>query len=370
MAEPESGADAHLDRRHRRSQRKNARIRRGIALGAAIAVVVGVVLVATDLVRIGGSDTPSIAGTLHQGAGSGAVAANTPSTTTAENCRALSTTDPLKLWVGGDSLAGSLGPSLGAITGSTGVVQPYFDSRVSSGLANPGFFDWPNQATTELADISPDIVVFIIGANDWSAVTGGDTWKADYAKRVEEMVSILAGSGRTVYWVSAPIHRDTNMNDAVVQVNVVAAAVVQRHPNVKFVDAYKLFSDTDGKFALNLPDETGKVVTMRAGDGVHLTTDGGDFLARAVFKLVDAQCRVTAQKVAGVTKETIQTAGSTQVAPSSNSSSGSNSGATVQTTPPATAPPSTTIPVPETTPSTTTLPTTTTTTPSPPPSTP
>ena len=36
---------------------------------------------------------------------------------------------------------------------------------------------------------------------------------------------------------------------------------------------------------------------MRAGDGVHFTMDGADYLARTVFKLVDAQCAVTAQKV-------------------------------------------------------------------------
>ena len=51
--------------------------------------------------------------------------------------------EPLKLWVGGDSLAGSLGPALGTLAGATGVVQPYFHSRVSSGLSNPSFVDWP-----------------------------------------------------------------------------------------------------------------------------------------------------------------------------------------------------------------------------------
>src|SRR5439155_25425129 len=96
-----------------------------------------------------------------------------------------------------------------------------------------------------------------------------------------------------------------------------------------------------------LPDETGKVLTMRAGDGVHFTMDGADYLARTVYKLVDAQCDVTAQKVAGATLQTIESEGSTQVAPgagsSSSSSSGSNSGA-IATTPPATSPPATSPP--------------------------
>ena len=48
---------------------------------------------------------------------------------------------------------------------------------------------------------------------------------------------------------------------------------------------------------------------------MHLTVDGGNYLARAVYKVIDAQCKVTAQAVTGVTKQTIQTPGSTQVAP-------------------------------------------------------
>ena len=98
--------------------------------------------------------------------------------------------------------------------------------------------------------------------------------------------------------------------------------MAKRHPEVQYVDAYKLFSDADGKFAQDLPDENGKVVTMRAGDGVHLTVDGADYLARTVYKPVDAQCHVTAQKVDGATKQTIETEGSTQVARAPSSSSG------------------------------------------------
>jgi hypothetical protein len=282
-------------------------------------------------------------------------------------CRPLSTTDPLRLWVGGDSLAGSLGPSLGAIAGATGVVQPYFDSRVSSGLGNPGFFDWPTHATVEMATINPEIVAFIIGANDWTTVSG-DAWKPGYTQRVDDMMKELIGPGRTVYWIGSPTLKDSKMDTAVVEVNAVAAEVAKRHPEVHYIDAYKLFSTADGKFAADLPDETGKVVTMRAGDGVHLTMDGADYLARTLYKLIDDQCRVTAQKVDGAAKKTIESEGSTQVAPGSGNGSGSSGGGTIATTPPATAPPVTAPPVtdpPVTTPQVTAPPATTTPPPTP-----
>jgi uncharacterized protein len=338
MADPAPRADAHSDRRERRTRRRRHRLRQVLAIIASLAALAAFTLIATDLVRLGGGERPSLAGTVLPGE----VDTASTTTTAAETslCRALSTTDPLRLWVGGDSLAGSLGPALGAIAGATGVVQPYFDSRVSSGLADPGFFDWPTHATTEMATIDPEVVVFIVGANDWGDVSG-NSWKADYEEKVDSMMSTLIGSGRTVYWIGSPTLRDGKMDAAVVEVNAVAAEVATRHPEVRYVDAYKLFSDRGGSFASNLPDETGKVVTMRAGDGVHFTADGAEYLARTVYKLVDEQCRVTAQAVADATKQTIESEGSTQVAPgsgSSGSASGSGGG-TIATTPPATAPP-------------------------------
>lgn len=345
MADPAAPPGDSSDRRARRRDRRRQQWRRGLGIGAGVVAVAAVALLASDLVRISGQDKPSLAGTVQT-----TVARGNPhpvtTTTGVRDCRPLTTTDPLRLWVGGDSLAGSLGPSLGKLAGATGVVQPYFDSRVSSGLDNPGFFDWPDHATTEMARLDPEVVVFIIGANDWGVVSGD--WQESYSAKVDSMMKALVGAGRTVYWLGSPTLQDATMDKAVVEVNAVAQEVAKRHPKVHYVDTYRLFSDTDGTFAYDLPDESGATITMRGGDGVHLTMGGADYLARHVYKLVDAQCAVTAQKVDGATKPTIESEGSTQVAPGSTGSSGSSSSGssgssggsgTIQTTPPATAPP-------------------------------
>src|SRR5262245_30145140 len=52
--------------------------------------------------------------------------------------RALTHANPLRVWVGGDSLAGGFGPALGKIAGATGVVHTQVDYKVSSGIANDG----------------------------------------------------------------------------------------------------------------------------------------------------------------------------------------------------------------------------------------
>ena len=391
MADPtdaDSGADSHSSRRDRRAWRQQNRRRRIVTIAAAIVIAAGFALLATETVRFGGDDRPTLAGAVR--AEPRATTSSTTTTTPGRQCRTpLTVDDPLRLWVGGDSLAGSLGPAIGKIAGDTGVVQPYVDSRVSSGLTNPTFFDWRVQAEKEMARLNPEVAVFIIGANDYLApksrptvgtsttidaptvtVAPEEPWRLDYEARVESMLRMLEAPGRTVIWVGPPPFKNERDNGGVEQINEVDKEVVARHPDVVFVDNYALFLDAGGKYADKLPDETGNLVLMRSGDGVHLTVDGGVRLARAVYTLVDAQCKTEAQKKAGVTKVAIQTPGSTQVAPGSTS----RSGGTVSTLPPATAPPTTgpptttapatTAPPATTTPATTTPPTSTTLAPS------
>ena len=363
MVDPVPGSHTHVSRRDRRTQRSRARWRRGALIAATAALIVGFGLVITETVRFDGGGASSLAGTVSTTGPVHAATAPLPG----RPCRALLTdSDPLRLWIGGDSLAGSLGPALGQISGATGVVQPQFDSRVSSGLTSPGFFNWPDHAVKELARLNPEIAVFIIGANDFAAplnstadATGQPAWKATYTQRIEDMLSALGPEHRTVIWIGSPSFKDDRTSQ-IKQLDDLMSDVIAKHTNVVYVDAFALFNDADGKYASSLPpvdDPDGDPVLLRAGDGVHFTPQGGERLARAVFPIIDTQCKVTKQAVPGVVKAVIQTEGSTQVVASGRDGS-------VQTSPPAAASPTTTTttsaPV-ATTPSTTTAPSTTTT---------
>jgi hypothetical protein len=259
-------------------------------------------------------------------------------------CRpALDPDDPLRLWVGGDSLAGSLGPSLGELTGRTGVVQPTFHSRVSSGLRSPDFFDWPARAPQDLLTYDPEVAVFIIGTNDAKglALTGtdDDEWRSEYSELVEEMLTLLIGEGRRVYWVGAPIMKERTFSQRVEEVNAVFREVISRHPEARYVDAFTLFSDASGEYSTTLPTEDDDSVAMRAGDGVHLTTEGGLRLAQVVFADLDTACRITDQAVPDEAKKTVEVRSGAQ------SGSGRRTGTPTQTIPPTTVPAT----VPETT---------------------
>src|SRR2546421_3372184 len=250
--------------------------------------------------------------------------------TAAQTCRApLDPVDPLRLWIGGDSLAGSLGPSLGQRAGSTGVVQPVFDSRVSSGLLSPGFVNWPQHGADDMSLYNPEVTVFIVGANDAKNLPEGATrdpgWRAQYSALVEEMLTVIGGNGRAVYWVGAPVMADAAYSERVQGVNDVFRDVAAKHADVTYIDAYTLFSAPDGTYASMLPVPGGGVARVRGADGIHLTAEGGDLLAETVFERLDPACRITQQAVAGAVKATIE-------APGSSSVPGSRRGAPTATT--------------------------------------
>jgi uncharacterized protein len=344
------GWELATQRRARRSVSAR-RWRRRLALTGAVALVA--VLVAGGVV-LGldafGDDPPSRR--LH--AGPPLTAATIAGPEEAPPCREpLSPMDPLRLWIGGDSLAGWLGPALGQLGADTGVVAPTFDSRPSSGLWAPDFFNWPEHATEELERVDPEIVVFIIGANDATVPRSGSAdWRAQYELLVNAMLDILDRDGIPVYWVGSPPLRDDRMNDGVKQINEVASGVVSQHADATYVDAYQLFADQNGEYTseLELPD--GSAIRTRSSDGVHFTEDGGAILGRAVFELLDQRCGLLDQAVSGVTQPIEQAPGSgtfgNDEQPPTTSGGGTAPPPTAPppTAPPTTVPPSTIISIP------------------------
>ena len=153
----------------------------------------------------------------------------------------------------------------------------------------PHFFDWPALAAKEMTAVTPEIVVFIISTNDYPVAlnktldaSGEFAWKAPYTKEVDDMMKTLEGSGRTVLWLGAPVLGDTKQNNTIKELNTVEKEVAKKHPTVVYFDTYALFADADGKYSVNVTDSDGKTITARSGDGVHLTMDGANYLARGV----------------------------------------------------------------------------------------
>jgi len=222
-----------------------------------------------------------------------------------------SAADPATVLIAGDSDAGTFGPYLETLLAETGVARTQLDYKVSSGLARPDFFDWPTHFRSIVPQVAPDIVVVTFGGNDSQGLTDGvkadgtpnfiigepsgdgdEEWRAEYGRRVGEVMDYLAAEGRTLIWVGIP--NDDNPEVTLklrVQDEVVRAEVAKR-PQVVFVDTWKRFSGREGgwaEFVIDPRDSQAKDV--RADDGFHLNTVGAEILALDIADVLVADLR-------------------------------------------------------------------------------
>lgn len=214
-----------------------------------------------------------------------------------------SASDPAEVLVFGDSDAAAFGPYLKKLLDQTGVATTTVDAHTSTGLARPDFFDWPAYMHQIVPQVNPDVVVVTFGGNDaqglrnldksWAVnhepASGGDDadWKAEYGKRVGEVMDYLSGDNRTLVWVGIPNDDNPDVTARMkVQDDVVRAEAAKR-PKVKFIDTWARFSGRNGgwaEFVVDPRDGVGKDV--RQDDGFHLNTTGAEILAIDIAQAV------------------------------------------------------------------------------------
>ncbi|HEX5616122.1 MAG TPA: DUF459 domain-containing protein [Acidimicrobiia bacterium] len=282
-------------RRDRLVARRRSRAARVVLVGLVVVAVAGAAFAAVALA--GDDPAPAAAPTT-----TSARASRSPdidrlnALAEQEPKRPLTHDEPLRLWLGGDSLAGALGMAMGDLTSDTGIVDLYVDYKVSSGIGSDDVRDWPERAADAMAAQDPEAVVFMIGTNDTVLVDRDGEWEAPYRQRVGDLMDLFVGdTERTVFWIGAPTLGDSDMDDAAIDVNRVMREEANERDDVVYVDAYALFSGPDGEYTQSLVTSDGEERRVRVGDGVHFTAAGGQHLASEVFDLLDARWRIRAQ---------------------------------------------------------------------------
>ncbi len=66
-------------------------------------------------------------------------------------------------------------------------------------------------------------------------------------------------------------------------------------PDIVYIDTYKLFSDENGDYSRDLPDENGEMQEMRISDGVHFSVDGAKYLSDKLWTRLNKRWQIMAQ---------------------------------------------------------------------------
>jgi hypothetical protein len=200
---------------------------------------------------------------------------------------------PLRLWVGGDSLAA--GPSWAVFEDAvaTGVIKPQAEYQVGTGLVRNEFWDWPKHMDAVVRARDPQVSIFMVGANDDQGIDVNGTsvsppdqaWVDEYRRRVDKLMTSMTAGGRSLIWIGMPPMRDAAYSQSMQLVDQVFQQESAKHRRVTYIDAWTLFSapGSPGTYAQFLPNESGQSTDMRLDDGIHLNVEGSQYLSHTVM---------------------------------------------------------------------------------------
>lgn len=187
----------------------------------------------------------------------------------------------LRIGVFGDSMADGLWTALYRdLNGEPGVTVTKF-SEVSTGLSRYDYVDIQAKTRGQLDQQPVDVAVLLFGTNDAQGISldgaihafGSDGWKAAYAKRVTDLVTLLRSRDVAVYWVGLPRMKRDSFDDKMSIINAVVEERM-RALGVPYLETTAITEDGEGGYAPYLPDASGRKVLMRANDGIHMSMAG------------------------------------------------------------------------------------------------
>ena len=207
----------------------------------------------------------------------------------------------LRIWIAGDSLVIVPGESLlRAVAGNRAVAAEPVDGRIASGLERPDVFNWFTHIREVMEADKPRAVVLMFGGNDDHGFMtgipegrevgtfGSPTWRAEYRRRVAGVMDTVTRNGGHLIWIGLPITRDSDQTLRFDVINsILQTEAAKRKGRVTYLDTYFFFAGDDGGYAQYIEDPTGKLVKMRADDGVHFERPAGDLIAAKLLERLE-----------------------------------------------------------------------------------
>ncbi|MBA3376089.1 MAG: DUF459 domain-containing protein [Actinobacteria bacterium] len=215
---------------------------------------------------------------------------------------------PLRIWIAGDSLVVVPGQSILRAVGERRAIEPTgdVDGRIASGLERPDVFNWFEHASEVMRKERPRAVVLMFGGNDDHGFMtglpegreigafGSASWTAEYRRRVAGIMDTVTRRGAYLVWIGLPITADTEQTIRFDTINaIVQPEAAKRAGRVFYLDTYLFFEGDDGGYAQFVENDSGRLVQMRADDGVHFERAAGDLIARKVLAQLNRRFDLT-----------------------------------------------------------------------------
>jgi hypothetical protein len=181
-------------------------------------------------------------------------------------------------------------------------------AKNSTGLTRPEKFNWADEVKRIGESFKPQLFVMSLGLNDRQSVVergkvtleNSPDYPAKYRDRVTAVLKSVTASDRALLWIGLPAMRDAAADrDAREKNSFFAEAIMElAAPTVEFVEPWKLNRSGDDKFASFGPDQSGKMIQLRASDGQHFTPAGELLVASYLWPKIVAILAKSGAKLA------------------------------------------------------------------------
>jgi hypothetical protein len=94
-------------------------------------------------------------------------------------------------------------------------------------------------------------------------------------------------------WIGLPITKDAEQTRRYDTINAIVQSEAAKRPGrATYLDTYFFFAGKDGGYAQYVEDASGRLVKMRADDGVHFERAAGDLIADEVLERLRERFRI------------------------------------------------------------------------------
>jgi hypothetical protein len=217
--------------------------------------------------------------------------------------RAPSADQPLRIYIGGDSIIRDAGDAFLDLASDSPLFETTLHYENATGLTRPDFYDWPAALGEDMDAHRPEVAFILFGGNDSQGILGPDgeayagpsdpRWREEYARRVAGVMDILRAEDRIVFWVALPPMRDDGFDGRADIMNDIYRDAAETRPWVTYLDTDPVFGDDDGEYVERKPDASRDLVDLRQADGVHFSQPGATRLARVMLDLIDQELQAT-----------------------------------------------------------------------------
>ncbi len=209
---------------------------------------------------------------------------------------------PLRLWMAGDSLVIVPAESILREVAGNKAVEPVgeVEGRLSTGLERPDVYNWFTRLREVMRKERPRAVVVMFGGNDDHGYLtglpegrsvssfGSQAWRDEYRRRVATIMNTATRNGAFVIWIGLPITKDAEQTARYDTINAIVQSEAAKRPGrASYLDTYFFFAGKDGGYAQYVEDDAGRLVKMRADDGVHFERPAGDLIAGKVMERLE-----------------------------------------------------------------------------------